>query len=170
MNLILADAYIPLAPILPVGQLVLLAFIIIFEAIYISKRFEVSRKGVLWWKVAVVNCVTAAVGILLVIPVSMFETWLVFGWGSQKHINAGLWWVGCFLYGLVLPWSMWLICYHISWRMESAILTRWLPVLGTGVEFRVSVRNAHRWSYGFMGLFVLAGCLFYLNIFIQFQK
>jgi hypothetical protein len=169
MNPILANAYIPLAPLAPVGQGALLVLIIVFEALFIAKHFDASKVNGLWWKVALANVVTAVFGAVLALLSSMFEAWLVFGWGSQKHINAILWWFSCFLYGFVLPWIVWIICYHISWRSEAAILKRLLPVKGKEIEFRLSVRNSHRWSYGIIALIVLAGCLFYASILIQSQ-
>lgn len=164
MKFILADGYIPLAPLAPAGQVVLLIFVIVFEAFFIGKHVEITQKKALWWKSAVGNLATTALGVLLAIPASMFEAWLLFGWGSQKHINAALWWFSCFLYGFALPWTIWLVCYHISWRTEAAILGRWLPTSGREEEVRRSVRNAHRWSYGFLGLIVLAGCMYYASI------
>jgi hypothetical protein len=164
MILILADGYIPLAPIAPVAQVILLIFIIVFEAIFISKRIEIAHKKELWWKSSLANLATAAIGIILAIPAAMIEAWLLFGWGSQKQIHPTLWWVACILYGVVLPWTVWLLCYHISWRTEASILARWLSISGNEENLRISVRNAHRWSYGFFALIVLLGCINYASI------
>jgi hypothetical protein len=169
MILILADGYIPLAPIAPAAQVVLLIFIIVFEALFIAKRVEIAHKKELWWKSAVANFATAVLGILLAIPATMFEAWLAFGWGSQKQINASLWWFSCFLFGFGLPWTVWWLCYHLSWRTEAAILTRWLSISGNKEDLRMTVRNAHRWSYGFFAIIVLLGCASYARMLFQFN-
>jgi hypothetical protein len=165
MNFILADMYIPFAPIVPALQFLLLLFIIVFEALFISKRIEITNKKELWWKSSVANLATAVIGILLAVPVSMIEMWLGFGWGSQKHINVNLWWLSCFIYGLGLPWTVWLLCYHISWRTEAAILSRWLSISASKeTTLRISIRNAHRWSYGFFAIIVILGCIAYAQM------
>jgi len=157
MHLFLADGYIPLAPIAPASQAVLLIAIIFFEAFFIGKQVEPTRRKELWWKSAVGNLLTAGLGVLLAIPASMLEAWIVLGQHAQ-------WSFGYLLYGFVLPWSIWLICYHLSWRTEALVLKRWFSHNQPDDALSKAVRNVHRWSYGFLGIIVLAGCLYYASI------
>ena len=119
--------------------------------------------GACFWRIAAVNLLTAVIGIGVLVPASMFETWLLFGWGSQYHINKVLWWIGVWIYGLILPFGVWIVCYHISWRLEYSLLKKW-----TSDRFpspsKSSVILAHRWSYAALGLFVLSGCLHYFYV------
>jgi hypothetical protein len=96
------------------------------------------------------------IGLLLAAALLPLEMWLLFGWGSEKHINPRLWTVSSILYWPVLPSLVLILGYHISWRIEARILRRILPNLVGRGEFTTAIVNAHRWCYGFFGLIVLA--------------
>ena len=154
MTFILADAYVPLTPIVPVGQVILLVFIILFEGLYIARRNEIPKKARFWWKITVVNLVTTALGVLLFLPAVSFESQLVLGNGSVKHVIAPLGGFPLF----ALPW---LLCYHVSWRTEAAILLRWIPQTGDEGKFKASIARAHRWSYGALGVILIVASFWY---------
>jgi len=165
MTFLLANGYIPLAPIAPASQAVLLVVIIAFEAWFIARMNRIRMSNGCFWRLAVVNVVTSIIGIGILIPTSMFEAWILFGWGSNYVLQPTLWWIGIWIYGIILPFSVWIICYHISWRVEYFILKGW-----TSDAFpepsRLSLVYAHRWTYGFLGLLVVAGCVSYFYMFI----
>jgi hypothetical protein len=168
MTPILANAYIPLAQIAPAAQVALLILIIAFETWFIARSNKSKMCGACFWRIAAVNLLTAVIGIGVLVPASMFEAWLLFGWGSQYHINKVLWWLGVWIYGLILPLGVWIVCYHISWRLEYSLLKKW-----TSDRFpspsKSSVILAHRWSYAALGLFVLSGCLHYFYVSIIYR-
>jgi uncharacterized membrane protein len=168
MTPIIANAYIPLAPIAPVTQIVLLILIIALEVKVIAKKNGMKINGPVVWRVSGVNAITAIIGIAVLIPASTLEAWLAFGWGSEYHINKALWWFSVICFGLILPFSTWIICYHLSWRTEFWVLKKWTsPTFPAPTK--ESVIAAHRWSYGILSIFVLAGCLYYWYAFIAYR-
>ncbi len=165
---LLANGYLPLAPIAPAAQAALLIVIIAFESWFIAKTNKIRMTGACFWRVAAVNVITVIIGFGILIPATLLEAWLSFGWGSQYHMNRLLWWSSVWICGVILPIGIWFLCYHVSWRVEFFILRRW-----AGANFpspsRSSVILAHRWSYAALGLFVLSGCLFYFYGFIKYR-
>lgn len=160
---ILADAFVPLSPTAPISQAVLLLIIIIIEGFFIGRRLKESSRQRLgfWFRIIGVNITTAVLGLLLAYPVFMLECALAFGWGSD-YSHPFLWYAGCALYGIGLPWTVWLLCYHISWRVEH-----WLLRISKGVaqtdqtSAKKAFRDAHRWSYALLALPVLYMTLWY---------
>ncbi len=166
-----ADAYIPLSPVAPVSQLVLLVVIIIIEGMFIRKKLTGGvQGGSFWLRISGVNVFTTVLGLIGLLPVTAFESHLVFGWGSDSS-HPLLWYTGCILYGFVIPWTVWLLCYQISWRTEFWLLNKLNTYPSTEKDsLRIAVRNAHRWSYAMLGVFVLVATSWYwLTIFHPLQ-
>ncbi len=161
--MILANAYIPLASLAPIGQILVLIFIIIFETRYISRRLTEEDRPNLWRKVTVANLITAGFGLLIALIASVIETWLIFGWGSQPDQNPTLFWLACFIYGSILPWFVWFFCYQLSWRFEASFISQ--RIQNTS-NLKVIIISAHRWSYGFLAIPIMLGCLYYIRILI----
>ena len=157
-----ADAFIPLSPVAPIFQVVLLVIIIFMEGSIIRGRLRKKGRTIAFWlKVTSANIATGVVGLFLTLPVASLESQLVFGWGSDSG-HPFKWYTACFLYGLGIPWAVWFVCYHISWRTEFWLL-KMMKEFGELDEHvaRESVRTAHRRSYGLLALPVLAATLWY---------
>ena len=157
---VFADAYIPLSPVAPVSQVILLIVIIIVEGVLIRKQAdEKISPASFWLRLVGVNVLTTLLGLLLLVPVVFLESWLLFGWGSDGS-HPILWYTACLLYGLVLPWAVWLLCYHLSWRVEFWLLNRRKTFPVEDVS-RISVRDSHRWSYAILAVPVTIATLWY---------
>ncbi len=159
---ILADAFIPLSPVAPAAQALLLFVIIIVEGLFVRKRLtESSQQDGYFLKIIGINFATAALGVLLAVPVMFLESALAFGWGSDAA-HPLRWYAACALYGIGLPWSLWIICYHVSWRTEY-----WLFRMTKGIATsdtkgaKTAFRDAHRLTYAILALPVLALTLWY---------
>jgi hypothetical protein len=160
---IFADAFIPLSPITPVSQVVLLLVIIVLEGSLIRKRLRESNAPRLpfWLRISGANVATAVLGLLLAYPIMILEFALAFGWGSDAS-HPLLWYTSCALYGIGLPWLVWFLCYHVSWRVEFWLLKKTKGVAANdSSQAKTAVRDAHRWSYALLGLPVLYVTLWY---------
>ena len=158
-----ADAFIPLSPVAPIAQLILLVVIIVIEGIFIRKQLAIgAQTGSFWLRITGVNVLTAVLGLIGVLPVVWLESYLAVGWGSDRSHHPLLWYTACILYGFVIPWTVWFLCYQISWRAEFWLLNRGVPHLFTDkTSLRMSVRNAHRWSYAMLAVPVIIATFWY---------
>jgi hypothetical protein len=154
----LADAFIPITPILPASQVALLVVIVVIEALVIRRFTSTALSATqLWASVIGANIVTTLIGVALVFPLSRFEFWLAYyGWDNEYGEHPLVWWLSYVVYAFALPYTFLLFCYVVSWRTEFALLTRWLAVSSTE---RVSLRSrtvlAHRISYGILAVPVI---------------
>jgi hypothetical protein len=114
-----------------------------------------------WLRISGANVATAVIGLLLAYPIMTLEFALAFGWGSDTS-HPILWYTACALSGIGLPWLVWFLCYHVSWRVEF-----WLLKQTKGVAFsdsslaKKAVRDAHRWSYALLAVPVIYVTLWY---------
>jgi hypothetical protein len=158
-----ADAFIPLSPVAPIAQLILLVVIIVIEGMFIRKQLDIGAGvGSFWLQVTVVNVFTAVLGLIGVLPVVWLESYLAFGWGNDRSHHPLLWYTACILYGFAIPWTVWFLCYLISWRAEFWLLSRGEPCLFTDkTSLRMSVRSAHRLSYAMLAVPVIIATFWY---------
>jgi hypothetical protein len=161
MNTILANAYVPFAFIAPAAQVGLLVLIIIFESWFIARMNHVTVTRQFIWRITLANLLTAVLGVGVLLLATWFEMTILWKWGSEHHINPTLWWFSVYIYGFFLPLSVWLACYHVSWRVEYWVLSKWEAILGMQVS-KKSIIAAHRWSYALLLLIVLSGVTPYL--------
>lgn len=167
MSMILANAYIPIAKTTPAMQFALLVFIIGFEGWYLIGKTQSEYPIKFFWKIAAANVITAIIGLGILLPASGIEAWLLFGWGSLYHKQKLLWWAGCIIYGLILPFLIWWICYIISWRIEWFLIKRW-ELLRDIEQSQRAVILAHRYSYAVLAIIVLFQCSRYWYDFIVY--
>lgn len=152
----LANAFIPLSPVAPVVQFLLLLVVIAIEAGVLRHSLGVEVGKALRSRVAAGNFASAAIGLVFAILVVTFvEGPLVY---STRYSEP--WWHGVVEveYRLVLPWTVWFACYQLSWRLEHRILAarRDLPV--DPERLRAAVIRGHRITYGLLAV-LLAGVI-----------
>jgi hypothetical protein len=148
-----ADAFLPLSPVAPIAQLMLLVVVIVIEGMLIRNQLAIgTRARSFWLRITGVNVLTAVLGLIGVLPVVYFEAHMVLGWRNYGSPPL-LWYTACILYGFAIPWAVWFLCYHISWRAEFWLLSKGDPGLFINKRaLRISLRNAHRWSYAILAV------------------
>lgn len=161
MHLILANAYVPFAFIAPAAQVGLLVLIILFESWFIARMNHITVTRPFIWRITLANLLTAVLGLGVLIIATWLEMTILGKCGSEHHINPTLWWVSVYVYGFFLPIGVWLACYHLSWRVEFWVLSKWETILGAQIS-KKSIIAAHRWSYALLLLIVLSGVTPYL--------
>ena len=165
LPVIFADAFIPLSPVTPIAQLLLLAVIVLIEGKVIRSCFDPKVSSFKFWRsIFVVNLATTVLGLLLVVPLIYLDSSLAYGWGNDGS-KPVRWWTACILFGFVIPWLVWFLCYQISWRVENALLKRGRtkPIANEEL-FNSTVRRAHRWSYLLLAVPLIATNLWYGSI------
>jgi hypothetical protein len=68
-----------------------------------------------------VNVLTAVLGLIGVLPVVRLESYLLFGWGSDRSHHPLLWYTASILYRFAIPWTVWflVIKFRGGWNFGS---------------------------------------------------